>query len=132
MSQTLKKPAYYNTVMPYLILDDPRGFIDFAINVFGANTRLVAEDENDPDRGIMHAEITIGDSTIMIGGSSDQWHQQTAGLYITVDDADSTYQKALDAGAETVTELSDQEYGSTGGVKDPFGNTWWITSMPRN
>lgn len=132
MNQTMKKPAYYNTVMPYLILEDPRGFIDFAKNVFGANKRLVVEDESDPDRGIMHAEITIGDNTIMIGGSNSQWHQQTAGLFIIVDDADSTYRKALDAGAETVTELSDEEYGRTGGVKDPFGNTWWITSMPQS
>ena len=131
MSDTFQKPAYYNTVMPYLILDDPRGFMEFAKKVYGADEKLVVTDEKDPGQEIIHAEITIGDSTIMIGGSSSEWKQQTAGLYINVEDADSMYQKALDAGADTVMELSDQEYGRTCGVKDPFGNTWWITSVPR-
>jgi uncharacterized glyoxalase superfamily protein PhnB len=46
-----------------------------------------------------------------------------------VDDADKTYETALNNNAITVTEISDQSYGRSGGVKDLFGNTWWITSL---
>ena len=51
-----------------------------------------------------------------------------AGLFIYVEDADETYKKAIEEGATVVTTLSDQAYGRSGGVKDPFGNTWWITA----
>ena len=50
-------------------------------------------------------------------------------LMINVDDADATYQDALNNGATVVTTLADQSYGRSGGVKDAFGNTWWITSV---
>ena len=45
------------------------------------------------------------------------------------ENADESYKKAIDEGATTVMELSDQDYGRTCGVSDPFGNTWWITSV---
>ncbi len=53
---------------------------------------------------------------------------QNAGLYINVPDADEKFRLALDNGATVVMEMSDQSYGRTGGVRDPFGNTWWITT----
>jgi len=65
----------------------------------------------------------------MFGGSTEDWSVMTAGLFIYVEDADATYQKAMEAGAATVMALSDQAYGRTCGVKDPEGNTWWITSV---
>jgi PhnB protein len=128
MTQTFKKPDYYNSVMPYLILEDASGFIEFAKIIFGAEEK--ASYLND-DGQIMHSEIVIGDSTIMIGQSSNEWPVQTAGLYINVKLADENYQKALEAGASSVMEPSDQEYGRTCGVKDPHGVTWWITSTPK-
>lgn len=124
MSNTFKNPDYYRTVMPYLILEDASAFLAFTKTVFGANVKMKAEDE----QGIRHAEITIGDSTVMIGQSSNEWKPQPAGLYINVESADETYQKALDAGATSVMELRDENYGRTCGVLDPCGNTWWITS----
>ncbi|HET6527301.1 MAG TPA: VOC family protein [Balneolaceae bacterium] len=118
-------PEYYQTVMPYLILDDASAFIAFAQKVFGAEQKM---NHKGDDGETSHAEIVIGDSTIMIGQSNGQWQPQPAGLYINVDDADESYQKALDEGAESVMELSNQDYGRSGGVKDAWGNTWWITS----
>ncbi|CAN5287724.1 VOC family protein [soil metagenome] len=118
--------GYYNTVMPYLILKNVSDFIEFTKIVFEAEEKMRHPDD---DGRIVHAEILIGNSTIMAGESTDQWNVQNAGLYINVDSADETYQKALDAGASTEMELSDQEYGRTCGVKDPSGNTWWITSQ---
>lgn len=117
--------SYYNTVMPYLILNDLETFIEFTQIVFDAEEKMRHLDENGR---IVHAEVVIGNSTIMAGESTDQWNIQNSGLYINVGSADKTYLKALDAGARAIQELSDREYGRTGGVKDPFGNTWWITS----
>lgn len=124
MTAKFENPDYYRTVMPYLILKDASEFLNFTKKVFGAEEKMITED----DEGIRHAEIAIGDSTIMIGQSGGQWNPQPAGLYINVESADETYQKALDAGAESVMELSDEDYGRTCGVLDPCGNTWWITS----
>ena len=79
----------------------------------------------------MHGELRIGDAVIMFAEAGGQFTVMNAGMYIHVDDADITYQKALDAGAVTVEgqEPSDKDYGRTCGVTDPFGNTWWITAL---
>lgn len=126
MSDQTAISDYYNTVMPYLVLKDVEAFLNFTKKVFGAEEKMKQEDEE----GIRHAEIMIGESIIMLGQSGGPWNPQPAGLYINVDNADETYQKALDEGATSVMELSNQEYGRTCGVKDPLGNTWWITSKP--
>lgn len=125
MAQSFKTPDYYRTVMPYLILKDVNRFIDFVEQVFQCETRMKHSDDNGR---IQHAEVTFGDSTLMMGESSEQWKVQNAGLYINVEDADTAFQKALEAGGSVVMELSDQPYGRTCGVLDPCGNTWWITS----
>ena len=121
-------PQGHNTVMPYLMMEDARGFIDFIKSVFGAE--MTHESERDGKVG--HCEARIGDSTMMFSQSRDDWKPAIANLFIYVDDADETYRKALAAGATTVMEIADQEYGRSGGVTDPFGNVWWITSPPKN
>ena len=122
----MKIPENYQTVMPYLILENAGGFITFTQKVFGAKeTHKTMRDENT----IMHAEIMIGESTIMFADATDQFKVSNAGLFVYVDDADETYQSALTNGGAMVTELSDQPYGRSGGVMDPFGNVWWITSV---
>lgn len=123
--ESMKNPEYYRTVMPYLILKDVPAFLKFTKDVFGAEEKLQRTDGNGR---IMHVEIMIGDSTIMAGESNEKWNAQPAGLYVNVDSADGAFQKALDAGATTVMDLSDKDYGRTAGVKDSNGNTWWITS----
>lgn len=126
MAKHIKIPAKYQTVMPYLIIKDAEKFIQFTENVFGATqTYKVMRDE----QSIMHAEIMIGESTIMFADATDLFKSNPAGMFVYVDDADVTYKKAIDAGATTLTELSDQPYGRSGGVTDPFGNSWWITSI---
>jgi len=119
-------PEGYQTVMPYLILKDVTDFIDFAKNVFGATELAVYKDDNGR---IMHAEIQIGGSTIMIGQAGENWSVQNAGLYINVEDADSSFQKALAHQASVVMPIEDKEYGRSGGILDTQGNTWWITQV---
>ncbi|WP_456311950.1 VOC family protein [Pseudomonas shirazensis] len=120
-------PNGHQAIMPYLIIKGASQFIDFTKNVFGAtesNPKSIREDGT-----VLHAEININGSTIMIADESPDWQQQTANLFVYVPNADETYQKALDNGATTLMGLSDQDYGRTCGVIDSFGNTWWITSV---
>lgn len=120
-------PKGYNRVIPYLILENPDKFLAFTTEVFGATEKMkVMRDE----QTIMHAEVLIGDSCIMFAGATDEFSVQHAGLYINVANADETYEKALAAGATSIMPPADQEYGRSGGIKDPSGNTWWITATP--
>lgn len=122
-----KIPQDYPTLTPYLILKNAAGFIQFTQKVFGAT--IVNKYMRDEENTIMHAEIKIGNSIIMFAESTPEYLPMNAGLFIYVEDADVTYKKAIDEGATVVTELSNQSYGRSGGVKDAFGNTWWITSV---
>ncbi len=112
--------------MPYFILDGAEKFVEFTKSVFGAEETAR---HLHPDGRIMHAEVRIGDSVIMVGNATEQWPASTGSLFIYVEDADTAYQAALREGATAVLELEDKEYGRSGGVKDPTGVTWWITSL---
>ncbi|MCP9753358.1 VOC family protein [Ferruginibacter sp. HRS2-29] len=127
MINNLKIPANYQPVMPYLILKDAAGFIVFVKTVFDATElQKIMRDETT----IMHAEIMLcGTNTIMLAEATNDYPPQNAGLFIFVSDATDTYKKALDNGGKAVTPLSEQPYGLSGGIEDPFGNTWWITSV---
>jgi PhnB protein len=124
--KTLNIPKGYQRVMPYLIVKNAAGFLDFTQKVFGAEEKhKTLRDE----KLIMHAEVSFGDSVIMFADATEQHQQQSAGLFIYVDDCDAVYQKALENDATVVMEPADQSYGRSAGVKDAFGNTWWITSV---
>ncbi len=120
-------PSGHQTIMPYLILKGAAQFIDFTKKVFDA------KDSNEQvlrnDGTVQHAEIILNDSTIMVTDEIKDWPQQNANLFVYVPNADETYKKALENGATSLMELSDQDYGRTCGVTDPFGNIWWITSI---
>jgi len=123
--ENVKIPEGYQQIMPYLILDNAAKFLAFTKNVFNAEEiRKEMRDENT----IMHAEIRIGKSVIMFANSTDQYQVQNAGMFIYVDNVDEVYKKAIKEGAISLGEPADQSYGRTAGIKDPFGNTWWITS----
>jgi PhnB protein len=119
-------PESYQQIMPYLVIENATAFFSFTQNVFGAKEKYKAMRT---DSLIMHAEIQIGDGVIMFADATEQFTKQTAGLFIYVDDCDTVYQKALDNGATTAMPPADQSYGRSGGITDPFGNTWWLTSV---
>jgi PhnB protein len=123
--QNLNIPEGYQTVMPYIIVKDATGFLNFMQKIFGAAEKMKHMRD---DNLIQHAEVKIGDSTIMFADSIEQWEPLTAGLYIHVPNADETYKAALNEGAVSIMEPSDRPYGRSGGFKDPFGNVWWVTS----
>lgn len=118
-------PNGHNAVMPYLMMEDAAGFIEFIKTVFNAEMTQ----ESTRDRIIGHCEAQISGGTIMFSQSRDEWTPQTANMFVYVDNSDETYAKAVDNGAATVMPPADQEYGRSCGVTDPFGNVWWITSV---
>ncbi len=124
----MKIPPNNQAVMPYLILKDVKRFLDFAAQVFGAE--LLTTHYRDEEKAVIaHAEIDIHGSTIMCAEAVADWEPQPAGLFVYVEDADDAFETAVELGATVLMELSDQEYGRTCGIKDPAGNTWWITSV---
>lgn len=124
----MELPTQHQTIMPYLILEKAEAFIEFAKQLFGANIHLKKLREDEVT--IMHAELSIGNSTIMLAEATDQWTTSTAGLFVYVPDTDTAYQQAMASGATSIMEPADQNYGRSCGVKDTWGNTWWITTPP--
>lgn len=122
-------PPSSQVVMPYLILDRAKDFKNFVEKVFNGHISHLELRENEAK--IRHGEVEIGGSLIMFADSIDDWAAQPGSLFVYVEDADATFQSALDCGGSIVMELGDKEYGRSGGVKDPTGNTWWITSKKR-
>ena len=125
----MEVPKGHQAIMPYLILEGAARFIEFTQKVFNAELthRIDREDEDK----IKHAELTINGCTIMFADSLDKWKPATANLFIYVDNADTSFEMAKTLGATELMGLSDQEYGRTCGVTDPFGNVWWITSIKK-
>ncbi len=120
----MKIPDGHQAVMPYLMMEDAAGFIEFITTVFDAE--MTQQEMRDGIIG--HCEARIGGSTLMFSQSRDEWKPATANLFVYVPDADGAYQKAIDRGATVVMEMADQPYGRSGGVTDPHGNVWWITT----
>jgi len=112
----------FHTVTPYLTTKDPNGLVEFTKRAFGASETL--REEMGPGR--FHCEVRIGESTVMIGGGPGA-SPVTGMLYLSVDDVDVAFKRALNAGASSVQEPNDTPDGSRrGGVKDAFGNFWFF------
>jgi PhnB protein len=119
-------PDGYHSVTPYLLVSGAARLIDFLKQAFAAEER---ERVARPDGAIMHAEVKIGDSVVMMGEPMQPYTPMPASLHLYVPDMDGVYQRALKAGATSVMEPTDQFYGDrSAGVKDPFGNLWWIAT----
>jgi PhnB protein len=119
----------YRTVTPYLVVRDADAELAFLKAAFGANEQSC---QRDPDNTVMHAEITIGDSLIMLGQAGGPWKPRPAALYLWVKDVDATYERALRAGATSESEPEDKPYGHrNAGVIDQNDVTWWIGAPVR-
>ena len=123
-------PPGYRTVTPYLVAEDGPALMEFAKQAFGAEELFRAVGT----AGGLHGEVRIGDSMLMMGGGIPgrefRATPNTHALHVYVEDSDAVYQKALAAGATTISEPRDQEYGErSGSVKDPAGNHWYIATF---
>ena len=120
-------PDGHHTVTPYLTVRDALKVIDFLKSAFGAE--ITHEPLKRPDGKIMHAEVKIGDSRVMIAEESEMAKAAPSSLYLYVPNVDSVYQRAVKAGGKTIMEPMDMFYGDrSGGVKDPSGNSWMIAT----
>lgn len=119
-------PPGYHAVTSWIISHDTRRLLDFVAAAFGAIE--IARVENE-DGTIGHAEFRIGDSVVMGFDAKPEWPDTPAFLRLYVADGDAVYQRALDAGASSVTEVTELFWGDrVGRVRDPLGNVWWIQS----
>jgi PhnB protein len=116
----------YRTITPYLVVPDGDAELAFLKAAFGGTERYCART---PEGAVMHAEVAIGDSMLMLGQAGEEWKALKAALYLWVKDVDATYAKALAAGATSQSDPVDKPYGHRiGGVVDGNGITWWIGS----
>ena len=127
-------PDGYHTATPYLTLQNASAAIDFYTRAFGAKElcRMLG-----PDGKIMHAEITIGDSHIMLtdeSSASETKSPQTlkgtaSALFLYVEDVDASFKQALKAGAKETQALENMFWGDRfGKLTDPFGHRWLLAS----
>ena len=125
--KTLNIAQGHQQVMSYLTVNGAYDFMKFLKNVFHAKEQLtVPRDEN----LVMHAEMKIGDSTLLITDSVEETPANPAELFIYVDDTDATYKRALKQGAVAILEPETSEFVKrTAGIKDSFGNTWWLHTI---
>ena len=119
-------PDGYHTVTPYLLVRGVRRQLEFVQQAFDAEIKFQMPR---PDGEMAHAEFRVGDSMVMCGQASDAHPPLPAMLYLYVKDVDAVFAKAVAAGGEVVRPVTDQFYGDrSGGVKDPCGNQWWVST----
>jgi len=120
------KPDGYTTVSPYLIVDGASATIEFLCNVFGA---IELRRFPDPTGKVMHAEVRIDDTVVMIADGASGWPPVPSHVHVYVPDVDATYRRALEAGATSVQEpVKKEDADKRGGVKDAGGTTWWMAT----
>ena len=128
------QPEGYHAVTPYLIVIGAAKAIDFYKKVFGA-TEIMRMPR--PDGMIMHAELKIGDSFIMLADEMPQMGAVSphtvggspVGLMLYVPEVDRVFHNAVSAGAKVERELADQFYGDRSGTfTDPFGHKWTVST----
>ncbi len=109
---------------PYLRVRGADDMIDFLKRAFEAK---VISHDTEPGGTVVHAEVMIGDSTVGIGDASDDYPPMPTALHLYVKDADAVYRRALRAGATSMHEPVDQDYGDReASVTDAWGNHWYI------
>ena len=126
-------PEGYNSVTPYLVVDDARRAIEFYGRAFGAEEkfRLMMGER------IGHAEIRIGDSFVMLADEFPEMGHlgpksrggPTSSIVLYVEDVDSVFKKALDAGARQERPVQNEFWGDRmGTLTDPFGHQWSLAT----
>ena len=127
-------PEGYTSLTPFLCIDGAAAAIDFYKAVLGATERFRL---GGPDGKVGHAELEIGDSVIMLADEHpemDARGPKTVGgtpvsLHVYVEDADSVFERAIEAGGEALRPVEDKFYGDrAGSFEDPFGHQWHVAT----
>jgi len=132
-------PEGYHSVSPMFIFRDARKAIEFYKRAFGAQERYVMPGSD--GKGVMHAELMIGDSIIMMGEEHPQEQCKSAetlggspvSFYLYLENVDEAFARALEAGATVRMPLDEMFWGDRAGtVQDPFGYNWTLASHTRD
>jgi PhnB protein len=126
---TVRPDRYRNAVVPHIYIEGASDAIAFYKRAFGAEELLRIAG---PDGKILHAEISIGGSVLMLGDPDDKLYGEprqlgrcTAGLHIFTDDNAALQRRAVEAGAEEVQKPTEMFYGAnSASVRDPYGHVW--------
>jgi PhnB protein len=139
MSQVKPIPDGYHSVTPYLIIGEGKAStaLDFYVRAFGAKEVMRMPG---PDGGLVHAEMQLGDSKIMLADEApkmdaygpNHYGGSPVTLHVYVPDVDATAKQATAAGAKLIRPVADQFYGDrTAGFQDPFGHKWYFATHIR-
>ena len=122
------KPDHYPSLSPYLICKDAEALIRFVEAAFGG---IVQRRFDKPDGTLMHAEIRIDDSILMLGGGATSTPTTAPHIHLYVPDAQAVFDRAITAGAEMVQPLlrKSEDDDLRGGVRDESGTIWWIATQ---
>ncbi len=118
-------PDGYGTVFPYMFVQDAAKFLEFLVHAFAAVEieRVLAASGR-----IANAQIQIGTTRFMVSEAPAEFPAMPASYYVFVASADAACEQACQAGAVKIMDVEDRPYGDRqGGVRDPFGNIWWIS-----
>jgi len=134
MTKVKPIPDGYHNVTAYLIVDGAAKAIDFYKKVFGATEKMRMPS---PGGKVGHAELTLGDSMIMLADEHpDMGHRaphayggSAVSLLVYVPDVDATVKAAIAGGAKVVRPVENQFYGDRmGSIEDPFGHLWSVAT----
>lgn len=119
-------PEEFQQAVPYLVVPDGAAQMDFLIKAFEG---VEKERMSRPDGSLMHGEVQIGNSRIMVGQEMEGAPARKTMIYLYMDDCDKYFNRAKELGAKVVSELEDQFYGDRhGAVEDSNGNQWYIVT----
>lgn len=129
-------PEGFHTVTPYMTIKDAASAIDFYKEAFGAKEIFRWDG---PDGKVRHAEVVIGDSPIMLHDEAPEYDMSgpksldgspSVHIFLYVEDVDAVFERAIGAGATELIPVEDHpiEGDRRGGVTDPFGHVWHITT----
>lgn len=119
-------PEGYHTLTPILVTVQAQSVIDFLKNAFDAQVRSI---HHLPDGAVMHAELQIGNSMLMMSDASEKYPAIKTMLSVYVPNVDEVYKNALAAGGTSLREPTNEFYGDRScGILDLAGNQWWIAT----
>ena len=119
-------PEGHHAITPFLHVKGAARLLEFLKAAFGAIELMRFPF---PNGNIMHAEVKIGDSIVMIDDVMEGYPPTSASFYLHVSDTDAAYSAALAAGGTSVVAPANQFWGDrAGAVQDPAGNNWWIAT----
>ena len=123
-------PDGYHSITPFLKLPSAGRLAEFLKKAFDGieKGRLLK-----PDGSLLHAEVLIGDSLVMVHEAPGEWKSKPSTLYLYVGDVDATYKQAIEAGGKSIFEPTNMYFGDrVACVTDVSENDWWIATRLEN